>query len=184
MRIYNVEILDNIPPEQYFGMPGVSYSFIKNGGKKIDVTAKMRLGSAVDAYLFEPSTYDMYKFEQVRRLANHAATFLGDSLKHARRQVVVKCVMEWGGYWMLYKGRIDLLLPELVVDMKVSELNLLAAINHFGYDKQLSGYSLPLKCKKSIIFSINPKTNIVQTLPIPTRAEWWREQVIKYGQRI
>lgn len=183
MRITNVKVIDNLPPAEYFAMPGISYSYIRNGGVPIKQTDKILLGSAVDAFLFEPKTYDGFMFPEVSRLASRVKSFLGPSYKFARRQLSVTCIMEHNGYWMNYKGRIDLY-PNFVLDLKVSRMNLLAAIKHFGYDRQLSGYAMPMKCEKSVILAINPDTYLIHTMPIPTRPDWWREQVVKYGQPI
>lgn len=181
MKITNVITYDGMTQADYFALPGMSYSGIKNEGVKIETTEKMRLGLAVDSYLFEPSEYDGYMFHVVRPLAHRVKSYVGDTLlKQAKRQLVVTCLMHYNGFVMPYKGRIDLF-PTYVIDLKVSKLNLLKAIQHFGYDRQLSGYAMPMRCQKSLIISIHPDTKIISSLPIPTQPEWWRDQVLKYG---
>lgn len=171
-----------MPFEDYLKMPGLSYSGVKNGGAPIDPTEKMRFGSLVDAYLFEPHKYNGDMYDMVRPVALEAHRVLGAALRHGKRQVVVTCKMRCMGLVITYKGRVDLWLQPIVIDFKVSDLPILDAINHFGYHHQLNGYAIPLQAQKSILISVGRKPpHKVQMMPIENSGIFWRQQIIKHG---
>ncbi len=182
MQIHNLMTYENMPFEEYLSLPGFSYSGIKNAGVKIATTEKMRFGSLVDAYTFEPNMYSGEKFKLVRPVSQAVKEKLGPLLHQGKRQLVVTCVMVHRGLGMLYKGRVDLYAGKIVVDMKVSDLDLLKAINFFGYNNQVNGYALALGAQVSVIVSVHPKTYKVSTMAVPTKSEWWEEKVLQYGQ--
>lgn len=184
MKLFNVRIYQGVAFEDYLQFPGMSYSDIKNDGKKIIPTAKMRLGTLVDAYVFEPATYNYEQFELVRPIANRIVTDLGPLIKLGRRQLAVTCTMVHQGFYLYYRGRPDLEVGKIIIDLKVSELPILAAINHFRYDRQVNGYAIPLGSKGSLIYSINPKTLQVQKQAVTNNVTWWEQQVLKYGKPI
>lgn len=174
-----------MPFEDYIKLPGASYSGIKyyeRGGARADVTDKMRFGSLVDAYLFEPDKYNGEQYDLVRPVAVAAVQHLGAAIRLGRRQLVVTCTMIHGGFKLRYKGRVDLFVGGVVIDYKVSDMPLLSAIHHFGYNNQVNGYAIPLQAKTSIIFSISPKPPYrVQMQPIPNSLIYWQQAVLKYG---
>lgn len=199
MKIENLRIIEKMPFEEYLALPGLSFSGVRNDGTIIEDTEKMRFGSLVDAYLFEPHTYNGQKLKLVREVAKAAKEKFGDALKYGKRQVVVTCLMVHQGIALQYKGRIDLLCGggvaskdgfitvdpsrgAFVIDMKISELDLLKAINFFGYHNQVNGYAIPLGIPVSIIVSINPKTLKPSSQAIPTKTEFWEKIVLQYGK--
>lgn len=188
MQITDVKIIEGMLFEDYLKMPGLSYSGVKSGTScnRIDPTEKMRFGSLVDTYLFEPHKYNGEKFELVRPIAIEAMKFLGPSMRHAQRQLVVSCKMIHEGMYIVYKGRVDLKIGNshsVVLDFKVSEMPLLSAIRHFGYNNQVNGYAIPLQAKTSIILSISPKPpHRPQMMPIPNSLVFWRQVVKQYGK--
>lgn len=185
MRIFDIRIIEGVPFEDYLKLPGISYSTIKNNGTRIDPTFKMKFGSLVDAYVYEPNTYTGEHYELVRPIAERTVKVLGPLLKHGRRQLAVMCTMVYQGLYLYYKGRVDLEAGGLVIDHKVSEMNVIAAINHFGYNHQLNGYAIPLGSKGGLIFSINPKPPyVIQLQAIQNSVIWWQQQVLKYGKPI
>jgi hypothetical protein len=168
-------------------MPGISYSSVKAATRgRVDPTDKMRFGSLVDTYLFEPAKYNGEQYELVRPVAQAAVQQLGQALRHARRQLVVSCTMICEGLYLKYKGRVDMTICSqhpVVLDFKVSDMPLLAAIKHFGYNHQVNGYAIPLQAKTSIIFSISPKPPYKpQMMPIPNSLIYWRQVVKQYGK--
>lgn len=187
MQIYDIVIADNMPFEDYLKLPGMSYSGIKAAerGTRIDVTAKMIFGSLVDAYLFEPAKYNGEQYERVRPVAVIAQKYLGAALRYGRRQLAVTCTMQHKGFHMRYKGRVDLFIGHnvgVVVDYKVSDMPLVAAINHFGYNHQVNGYAIPLMAKTSIIFSTSPKAPYTaQMQPVANSLDFWQAVTVKYG---
>lgn len=184
MKIFDTRIIEGVPFDDYLKLPGISYSTIKNNGTRIDPTNKMKFGSLVDAYIFEPHTYTGEYYNLVRPIAEKVVSVLGPLIKHGRRQIVVMCTMVYKGLYMYYKGRVDLEAGGLVIDHKVSEMNILAAINHFGYNHQVNGYAIPLGSKGGLIFSVHPKTHAIQLQAIQNSLIWWQQQVLKYGKPI
>lgn len=198
MQIRNVQVLAGIPFEDYLKMPGLSFSGVRSDGTIIEETEKMRFGSNVDAYLFEPQVYSGAQYKLVKPVAAVVKEKLGTMLVTGARQVVITCKMTHRGVELDYKGRADLLtgggvlvnngiitinksLGVIVIDMKVSELPLLSAINFFGYNHQVNGYALPVGADVSVIVSVNPKTYKVSTQAIPTKADFWEKIVLQYG---
>jgi hypothetical protein len=185
MKIFDIRIIEDIPFEDYLKLPGLSYSSVKNGGSRIDPTDKMRFGSLVDAYLFEPHTYNGEQYNLVRPIAEAAIGKLGALIRHGRRQLAVLCTMVYNGLYIYYKGRVDLEACGLIIDFKVSEMNVIQAINHFGYNHQLNGYAIPLGSKGGLIFSIHPKSpHPIQLQAIQNSVIWWQQQVLKYGKPV
>lgn len=185
MKIYDTKIYEDVDFDDYIRLPGISYSSIKNSGTRIDPTEKMRFGSLVDAYIFEPHTYNFEQYDFVRPVAERVIKTLGPLIKQGRRQLAVTCTMVHQGFYMYYKGRIDLWAADLIIDMKVSEMNILDAIKHFGYNHQLNGYAIPVSAKGGLIFSVNPKPPYTTQLQaIQNSLYWWQQQVLKYGKPI
>lgn len=176
-----------MPFEDYLKMPGMSYSTIKSieKGERPVTTAKMRFGTLVDQYIFEPSQYNGEQYKIVRSVALVALKHLGAAIRLGRRQLVVTCYMRYKGFVLRYKGRVDNFIGHnvgVVVDFKVSDLPLLNAIHHFGYNHQVNGYAIPLMAKTSLIFSVSPKApHNVQMQTIPNSLGYWQAAIIKYG---
>lgn len=186
MQIFDVRILEDVSFEDYLTLPGVNYSYVSRGGiAEYKVTDNMRFGSRVDAFLFEPHMYDGEQYELVRAVADAGARVLGVLLKYGKRQLTVMCTMVYNGLYMYYKGRIDLFAGQIVIDFKASDLEILAAVTHFGYNHQVNGYSIPLQAKSGLILSVSrKKPHGVQTCPIPNSLDFWQRAVMKYGQPI
>lgn len=171
----------NITQDDYFKLNGVSYSWIKNEGQFIKATPRMRFGSLVDAYLFEPEKYDGTYYELVKPVA----AVVADLLKgvKGKPQVAVTADFCHDGKRMPYKGRIDLLTSKVVIDLKISEMDIERSINFFGYDRQIGGYCLATGCEKGLIISVHPRTKKVQKAIInPDKVrEFWEVQILKHG---
>jgi hypothetical protein len=173
----------NIPFNEYLALPGYSYSGIKNQGAKFEPTAKMQLGTDVHNYLLTPEHYDHKNAAIVKPIALALKQAIGPLFKYLQAEVAITADMVSQGFTMAYKGRIDLIAPgRLVVDVKVTELDIAKAIQFFGYDKQLSGYAIPTKCPAALIVAVNPKTFKTQIANIPIDSQWWEYQVIQNGE--
>lgn len=182
MTIENKIVLENVYFEDYLKIPGHSFSSLKNEGIPTNVTPKMRFGSSVDSYLFTPQLYKGENFKLVKPVANKLHDMFGHVLQVCKPQISVTCDMVHEGLRLKYKGRPDLMMfPQMIIDLKVSELNPVKAVEFFRYDWQLSGYSLALGCKDRIIISIHPKTFKISVIPISLKVDWWNHQVIKHG---
>lgn len=144
----------------------------------------MKLGTRVHAFLLEPEKYDGQHYKLVRAISVEINQRLGPLLKTGRRELTVMCTMVYNGMYIYYKGRVDLFAGGMIIDLKVSEMEIVAAINHFGYNHQLNGYAIPTKARAAVLFSINPKTLKVQTAPIPNSLAYWQQIVLRFGQPI
>jgi hypothetical protein len=177
--------MEGVDFDEYLQLPGLSYSDIKNDGKKIDPTVKMRFGTLVDTYVFEPSKYNYEQYHLVRPVADRIVSDLGPLIKRGRRQLAVTCTMVHQGFYLYYRGRPDLDAGGLVIDLKVSEMPIIQSINHFGYNHQVNGYAIPLGSRGAVIYSINPKhPHQVQKQAVANSLSWWEKQVLKYGKPI
>lgn len=190
MQIYAIRIWKGMPFEEYLALPGKSFSGIKSNytkGRVTEVTDKMRFGSLVDTYLFEPHLYTGEMYSEVRAVARAAQQQFGDALYHGDRQLAVSCVMQHRGFKMLYKGRVDLHIGKtngVVVDFKASDMDLVAAINFMGYDKQVNGYAIPLQARTSIILSVSPKPPHRQQMRVvPNSLDFWEWAVLNHGEQ-
>lgn len=177
--------MEGVDFDEYLKLPGTSYSDIKSDFKRTDPTDKMRLGTLVDTYIFEPAKYTFEQYELVQSIAGVVMSDLGPLIKRGRRQLAVTCTMVHRGFYLYYRGRPDLDAGGLTIDLKVSEMNIQAAIQHFRYDRQLNGYAIPLGSRGGLIYSVNPKPpHKVQKQAITNSVTWWEEQVLKYGKPI
>lgn len=187
IEIKNLKMKENIAFEDYLLLPGLSFSSIKkqeNGNAEIITTNKMNFGSLVDAYLLEPNKYTGENFAAVKACAVAAKKYLGILLENGKKQLSITCNMQFSGMRIKYKGRVDIFAAQTVIDMKVSELDILKSVNYFHYHNQLSGYALALNCNKSLLFSVHPKKHTVQMISIPTKSDWWEQMILKYGEPV
>jgi hypothetical protein len=168
--------MEGVDFDEYLQIPGLSYSDIKSDGKRIEPTNKMRFGTLVDTYVFEPSKYNYEQYDLVRPIAQQIVTDLGPLIKRGRRQLAVT--------YLYYRGRPDLVAGGLVIDLKISEMHIIHAIRHFGYNRQVNGYAIPLQSRGGLIYSIHPKTHKVQKQAITNEVAWWEQIVLKYGKPI
>jgi hypothetical protein len=113
-----------------------------------------------------------------------AKEYLGVLLKIGKFELTVMCTMVHNGYYLYYKGRIDIFAGGMVIDVKVSDLKILNAIQHFGYNNQLNGYSTALRARASILFSVHPTKHTVQMAPVPNCTKFWEQQVLSNGKPI
>lgn len=171
------------PFDEYLQLPGWSYSKIKNDGNEFAPTAKMRLGTRVHNYLFDPGAYDWEEFNLVRPLAVEVAKTIGKPLlQKAFCEVAWTADFNCEGFTMPWKGRTDICIPGvLVLDLKVSELNLDAAVKHFGYDYQLTGYALGAGCPVAMIIQVNPRTKKTNVKTISLAQGFWENETKKRG---
>lgn len=185
MEILDVVTYENMSFEEYLQIPALSFSFLKNSGMALAPTAKMRFGSLVDAFVFEPEKYNGEQYKLVKPVAKAVKNKLGSLLTHGKRQLAITCNMVHRGLFIPYKGRVDLFAGGIIIDMKVSELDIRKAIEHFGYHHQISGYGLPLHANVGVIVSVHPKSpHNIQTAPIRISQEYWEKKVLEYGRPV
>lgn len=195
MMVRNIQLMPNVPFDDYLKLPGWSYSGIK--GAKIEPTPKMGLGTAVHNYLLTPNEFN-HDNSLVPSLAIELKKILGPLLPFCTPELAVICELIHEDMVMLYKGRIDLAVVfeneignplNLVIDIKITELDTRKGIDHFGYDKQLNGYSLAIGAARRVIVSVNPKKLAkhqiaTQVIPIARDVKFWEQAVLKLGKPI
>lgn len=183
MQIFHVRIYEDVPFSEYLTFPGLSFSGIKGDGP-VNPTEGMRLGTYVHQYLLEPEKYDGTHYRLVNRIAAEVVKHIGGLLKTGKRELTVTCTMVHKGFYIHYKGRVDLFAGNMVIDLKVSNLKILQAINHFGYNNQLNGYAIPLQATASVLFAINPVTLETSMAPVPNSLAWWEKKILQHGKPV
>lgn len=182
LQVKNVRYYYDIPFEDYLALPGYSFSGLK--GAKIGPTPKMQLGTKVHSYLLTPAEYQ-HDEPLVPPLAMALKGTIGPLLKYCTPELAVTADFEYEGLRLPYKGRIDLpIIGRLVIDIKVTELDLRRGIDHFSYHHQVSGYSLAIGAPHAVIVSVNRKTKNTQVVPVRVEAGFWERACLKYGKPI
>lgn len=195
MTVHNVTLLPDVPFDDYLKMPGWSYSGIK--GAKIEPTPKMGLGTACHNYLLTPSEYN-HDHNLVPALAFELKKMLGPLLPFCWPELAVTAEFVHDGMVMPYKGRIDLPVVldgqvsnplNLVIDIKVTEMDTRKGIDFFGYHHQVNGYALAIGASRMVIVSVNPKKLkkreiATQVIPIQRETRFWEQAVLKLGKPI
>lgn len=177
---------------EYLDTPGFSHSFLKHQqsgiAKQFDPTAKMQLGSLVDAILTEPSKADMFDI-QYNIAKDIAAAIKKDFpfIEHLKKQVSLTAIAEYKGFQLPVKGRIDYLLEKrAVIDLKVThEKNIHAAIAFFGYQNPLWNYCKMAGVDKAYLFiycvPLKKTFNIFVDCSQPTN-KFWEDNIIQFGK--
>ncbi|SEA18369.1 hypothetical protein SAMN05192529_1102 [Arachidicoccus rhizosphaerae] len=178
--VSDVKYYRNVPFEDYLKIPGVSFSSIK--GFEGEKTEGMKLGERVHQYLNEPHLYDWQQSEIVRPIAGVIRSKIGTAFKFMEKELAFTCWFHYMGMKLLYKGRSDLIKTgQVLVDYKVMAGGLDNAINHFGYDRQISGYCLPTGCRMGIIISWNKNQKKPEQRTIIPDSTFWATQVVRLG---
>lgn len=180
MQITNQQYHKGYDFEAYQALQGHSYSSIKGG--TFASTPKMRLGTAVHNFLLEPEKYDHSNREIVYPIANAVMAHLGDVLAFLDTELSVTCDMNYEGFTMPYRGRVDMVrCGKIVVDLKVSEIPLNRSVPFFGYANQLTGYCLATSCDHGMIIRVCPKTYKVEKTIIRQNVQFWEKKVLELG---
>jgi hypothetical protein len=147
-------------------------------------TTGMRFGTCVHNYLLEPATYDGEFRKEVKACAAVLKPYLANMKYMA--EVAVTANFHHDGYVMPVRGRIDILIPGmLIIDLKVSKMPLVKAVQHFRYDHQIgSGYANMAGVPRALIISINPLTLKPSILEMPNKTDWWEYMILQRGTRI
>lgn len=175
-------LYDNVEWDQYTTIKAYSFSSLRSPDVIIKPTAKMLLGTRVDNYMFEPARYDGGDYKLVKTCAMVLNKTLG-KIRY-RSQLTATANFMHNGYVMPVRGRLDMFVPGLVVDLKVSEMDPYKAIEHFRYDWQLTGYCYMTQVNRALLISINPKTFKETIVPIKLTTDWWEQQIQINGTRI
>ena len=179
MTVSNTQLHPGMPWQEYVRIKAHSFSGLKNPGVHITPTPGMMLGTRVDNYLFEPHLYDGTDYKIVKACASAVRSVIGNIRPQV--QLAVTANFEHSGYIMPVRGRLDMRVPGLVIDMKVSSLDAVKAIQHFRYDWQLGGYAEMTRDCRALIISVSPKTFKTTILNVPYKLDWWEHQIISHG---
>lgn len=178
LQITNRQVHEAMEWEDYLAHPSYSYSKLRHPDMVITPTPKMQLGTLVHHYLLEPGKYNGEQYKVVRPAAMAVKEILG-GLKF-KSEIAVTADFEVDGLVMPYKGRIDID-AGIIIDLKVSEMEIYKAVAYFRYDRQTSGYVLGRGYNKAILISINPKISKATIAAMPMVEDWWIHQVKQYG---
>lgn len=187
MQIENRKTMLICPFEDYLRIPAWSYSGIKlNGVEKFEPTEKMKLGTHVHNYLLTPGEYQYDDIDTVKPIATKLRQTIGDTLmQYLEPEVVITCDMVHEGFRMKYKGRLDLrIYRRIVIDIKITSVDIRKAVAFFGYDIQQTGYALGNECDKAFIVAIHPTKLATQIYNVPLNPSWWESQVKQKGEPI
>jgi hypothetical protein len=187
MQVLNRKMMTTCPFEDYLRIPAWSYSGIKlNGVDKFEPTAKMMLGTHVHNYLLTPKEYKYDDIAIVKPIAIKLKETIGERLlQYCEPEMVVTADFVHDGFRLKYKGRIDLgIFGKLVIDCKITELDIRKDVEFFGYDKQQSGYALGIDAKMYLIVAVHPKKLTTQIYTAPIRTDWWEHHTKQKGDPI
>lgn len=184
MNVLNRKIIGDIAQEDYFALPGQSFSMIKNAGKPpIEPTESMRLGTNVHEYLLKPETYDHSNIAIVKPIALALKKSIGDVLiQYLKPEVAITAEFEYNGFLLPWKGRVDLLLQKrLVIDIKVGTYDIHKIKDYFEYPEQVSGYCAGGEARAGLICHYHTKKKEVTIVNVPVGFNWWHDKIVRYG---
>lgn len=187
MQVQNQKILKTCPFEDYLQIPAWSYSGIKfNGVEKFEPSAKMQLGTHVHNYILTPKEYKYNDIDIVRPIAVKLKQTIGEVLlSHCEPELAVTADFIHESFCLKYKGRLDLSIPgRLVIDLKITEMDIRRGIEFFGYNHQQSGYAAAIGAHNAFIVSIHPKKLTTQIYSVPLRYDFWDHHIKQKGEPI
>ena len=182
MTVTERRLYPNVEWDAYTHIPAHSFSSL-HGTFSGPPTAKMQLGTRVDNYMFEPAKYDGGDFKLVRQCAAVLKTLVGTVRYESQLTATANFAHE--GHVMPVRGRLDMRIPGLVMDLKISTMDPYKAIAHFRYDWQIGGgYASMTGDQRALIISINPVTLKHTIVNIPIKTDWWEQMILQHGKRI
>lgn len=188
MQVTNQRLIRDLSEQEYFALPGFSFSTLKNKGRVIETTEKMTLGKDIHSLLLTPETFshENKNRAKIRACAIAVKSVLGPLIDQLEKEIVVTADFEIDGYTMPYKGRIDLCIPgRVVIDVKITDGKLEDLVKYFLYDEQLTGYSRAIKARTAILIGCSPKRKY-ETRLVAINIEninWWRNQILINGKQ-
>lgn len=186
----NIKRFDNVSFSEYLNVPGYSHSFLKREIQGVSPvfnrTPKVELGSLVDAILTQPDQLDIYspQLKRAEKIADLINYYFGSSIKHFENQVSIAADMQYNGFTMPFKVRLDWGLKDIaVIDLKVTaESNFKAIIDHMAYDNQLFGQAGAYGVKMTYLLMYSTKTDKCDLIQRPLNSgEFWKEKIMKFG---
>lgn len=196
IKYKNVKIYENIDFSDYLEHTGLSNSYLKreiNGiNPYLEITDNIRLGSLVDAILTDNGKVNMKDplFDSAIKICKKIKnTFFGSLIEHLEKQISFTCDIEYNGFEIPSKGRLDYLLKNhAVIDLKVTKSkDLKGLINFMGYENQVWHYSKALNVPSSylIIHSVPlDKTELIEIDVKSDYNDFYAEKIVKFGKLI
>lgn len=180
MIVTNVRFYEDLSFDEYLKLPGYSNSSLK--GLNITETPAMRFGTNVHQILLEPAKVERH--DQKERAAAKAlkASAVGPIIKYGKPELSVTADFEYEGFVFHWKGRIDLAFPDkMVIDFKVSKLDIKKSIDFFRYDRAVAGYCLAIKAPHAFILSVHPEKHSTQIEMVQPDYDFWKIKCLEYG---
>ena len=188
----NISIIEKIDFNDYLKFKGYSHSFLKSENfgiaKDFTVTDKVIVGKLVDGILTEPSTVDMLDslYPIAKNIAFEIKPTFENIIKQFKSQISFVCDIEYEGFIMPTKGRLDYLLEGIaVIDLKVTfAKDVKALIEFMKYENQLWHYCKAMNVKTAylLIYSVPlRKTQLISIDVDKPYNEFWAEKTLKFG---
>lgn len=192
IKYSNISITDNIEFDKYLKFEGYSHSFLKGErfgiAKEVPLTEKIRLGKIVDGILTDPASIDMLDtlYPIAKDVAHTIKQAFGDLIKNFKPQISFTAEIEYEGFVMPTKGRLDYYLPNIaVIDLKVTYAkDVKALIEFMRYDNQLWHYCKAMGVDKGylMIYSVPlKKTQLIKIDVSNSYNEFWAEKTLMFG---
>jgi hypothetical protein len=189
----NIQRYDNVDFSDYLEHQGLSTSFLKrelNGvNPYLEITDNIRTGSLVDAILTDNGKVNMNDklFDSAIKISKAITNQFGTMIKAFETQISYTCDMEYNGFVMQSKGRLDYLLPNIaVVDLKVTQgKDTKALIEFMGYKNQLWHYAKMAKVNKAYIMIHSVPLNKTEIHEVDVSIDFnpfWASKVEKFGK--
>lgn len=188
----NVSISKGIYFNDYLQYTGYSHSFLKGEqfgiSKEVPMTEKIRVGKLVDGILTEPETVDMLDslYPMAKDIAFKIKSQFGELIKRFESQISFTADVEYNGFKMPTKGRMDYLLKDIaVIDLKVTfAKDIKALIDFMRYDNQLWHYCKAMNVTQAylLIYSVPlKKTQLIKIDVSQSVNEFWADKCLKFG---
>ena len=192
--VHDIKRIDNLPFDKYLELPQYSFSFLKREqagiAAKIKTSDKMEFGKLVDAIISdEEPDFNHKDYPAAKSVAAQLYKDFGDIVKLTDKQVSYTCELSFGGLYMPFKGRLDMLLPtpngNIVIDLKIChQKNVDAVVSFMRYPDQMFGYSRPSEANKAylLIYCIPLKQTILRYIDLNTdNNSFFEEKILKFG---
>lgn len=187
----NTQSYEGIAFSDYLNYEGYSHSFLKYQRFGIvepkEITLNMQVGSLVDGILSEPDKVDMAHpfYKSAKAIAYELQKKYGDLIKSFKKQVSYTGTLEYNGFTLPTKGRLDFKLDKVaVIDLKVTwSKDVKPLINYMGYANQLFGYCKMAGLNKGyiMIYSVPLRQTSIIEIPIGDTNQFWEEAIMNFG---
>lgn len=192
IKYTNIVRHEGMPFDDYLKLPGYSHSFLKAERDGIAdefiETNNSITGKLVDAIITDPASADMSHplYPMAKEAAAAIRKTFGMVLPAFKKQVSFTAMMEYKGFRIPTKGRLDFELPtHAVLDLKWTKAkNIDTLIEFMGYANQNWHYAKLAGVSEShwLIYSDTLKKCIFRSHDCRSDMnEFWAEKIIKFG---